>query len=69
MVEDVLVRGRFPSQQFKPMTNKSKKSVDQELDSQDLMLITGGRDKFFRPYSVSRIDDKHKLGYKYINID
>ncbi|WP_413358808.1 CCRG-2 family RiPP [Prochlorococcus sp. MIT 1201] len=35
LVEDVLVRGRFPSQKFKPMTNN-------ELTIEELHSINGG---------------------------
>ena len=39
--------------------------IDQNLSVQDLRDTVGGRDQYFRPFSVSKIDDNHKLGFKY----
>ena len=44
------------------INDKSK----QQLSIQSLKSITGGRDKNFRPYKVSKLDDSHPFGFQYL---
>jgi len=39
---------------------------NQQLSVEELKSIAAGRDKYFRPYKVSKIDDNHPFGFKYL---